>query len=72
MNKEALGESTEATEDRDILLGSYIFLRYYSPAIITPEEYGILLLRDRLKQELFPLFLVPRVLSVGIVLHIVI
>ena len=42
MNKEALGESTEATEDRDILLGSYIFLRYYSPAIITPEEYGIL------------------------------
>lgn len=29
-------------EDRDILLGSYIFLRFYSPAIITPEFYGIL------------------------------
>lgn len=38
--QERFPEST--LEDRDILLGSYIFLRFYSPAIITPEYYGIL------------------------------
>jgi hypothetical protein len=40
MMQEKFPEST--LEDRDILLGSYIFLRFYSPAIITPEFYGIL------------------------------
>lgn len=40
MMQERFPDST--LEDRDILLGSYIFLRFYSPAIITPEYYGIL------------------------------
>ncbi|KAL6073899.1 Ras GTPase activating protein ira2 [Balamuthia mandrillaris] len=29
-------------QENDILIGSYIFLRFYSPAIIAPEAHGIL------------------------------
>ncbi|WP_305017062.1 hypothetical protein [Mycobacterium tuberculosis] len=28
-------------DDANILLGSFLFLRFYNPAIVVPESYGI-------------------------------